>query len=102
LLKALDPTREQTSLSNSLNYKCYQLSVSIQNITKQCDGKIFTCLGACPHDEASRSPSTQPGFIEFFGLEPPQEVGVRGGSFHEFTVPTPLFESSPQPELPAS
>lgn len=63
---------------------------------------INTCLGACPQEEASRSPSTQPGFKEFFGLDPPQDVGVRGGSFHEFTAPTPLFDSSPQPELTVS
>ena len=77
---------------------------SSHNDIKEYDIKLknFTCLGACPQDAASRSPSTQPGFKEFFGFDPPQEVGVRGASFHEFTVPMPLFESSPQPELTVS
>jgi len=76
---------------------------SLNNVKESDINDItFTCLGACPQDAASRSPSTQPGFKEFFGFDPPQEVGVRGASFHEFTVPMPLFESSPQPEFTVS
>jgi hypothetical protein len=75
------------------------LLMMLKNMTNY---KNFTCLGACPQDAASRSPSTQPGFKEFFGFDPPQEVGVRGASFHEFTAPMALFESSPQPGLTVS
>jgi hypothetical protein len=77
---------------------------SSHSYVKEYDTKLkfFTCLGACPQDAASRSPSTQPGFKGFFGFDPPQEVGVRGASFHEFTVPMPLFGSSPQPEFTVS
>jgi hypothetical protein len=68
----------------------------------QHTGEILACLGVCPQDEGSRSPSTQPGFKEFFGFDPAQDVGVRGCSFHELTAPTPVFASSPQPEFTAS
>jgi len=73
---------------------------SLNNVKESdINDKNFTCLGGCPQDAGSRSPSTQPGFKGFFGFDCPQEVGVRGASFHEFTVPMPLFESSPQPEV---